>query len=65
MSGIRYGEEKDHYKIELRILETAKKMYGLSRIDWLDITMLPDEHPEVQAILRRDGPESHALRVVG
>ena len=65
MSGIRCGEEKDHYKIELRILETAKKMYGLSRIDWLDITMLPDEHPEVKAILRRDGPESHALRVVG
>ncbi len=52
MSGIRYGEDEDDYRMTLRVLETAKSLYGINRVRAVDITVLPEAHPEVQAILK-------------
>jgi hypothetical protein len=51
LSGIRQIDDKDLYKIELMTFEAAKKTIGLHRIKALDLTPLPENHPEVKALV--------------
>jgi hypothetical protein len=61
LSGIRQIDVEDLYKIELMTFEAAKKTIGLHRIKALDLTPLPENHPEVQALLN-SGKELKELK---
>jgi hypothetical protein len=51
LSGIRQISEENLYKVELMVFDAAKKTIGLHRIKALDLTPLPENHPEVKALL--------------
>ena len=51
LSGIRQIGHENLYKIELMTFEAAKKTIGLHRIKSLDLTPLPENHPDVKALM--------------
>ncbi len=61
LSGIRQVDDKDLYKVELMVFEAAKKTIGLHRIKALDLTPLPEDHPEVKLLLS-SGKEIRELK---
>ena len=55
-TGIRQIDDDNLYRVELTVLEAAKKAMGLHRIAALDLTELDEHHPEVQALLKKGPP---------
>jgi len=63
-SGIRYTDDKEEYRVQMRILETVKKSYRLNgMLKHVDITTLTESHPEVQQIIR-SGKEWPRLKII-
>jgi hypothetical protein len=51
-SGIREVSHKNLHRIELMVFDAVKKTMAYNSISLMDITPLPDDHPEVQALLK-------------
>ena len=53
-SGIRKIDDDNIYRVEMRVLETLKSF--LFSIRNVDVSMLSDNHPDVQALLKNKVP---------